>query len=350
MSIIRQKKYPWYWFIFLSLAISVSASEEDEHFLDASLEEILSIPLDTNAVNIQESHIHKEGEWMVGYRYMYMGMAGNLYGENSISQRDILKKYAMTPLSMDMEMHMGSLMYAPSDDVTLMAMLPYKFNDMNIVTRMGQRFSTHSEGLGDLKLMINGVAFRTRWDEHLISLKGGISIPTGSINQRGDTPMGKNQRLPYPMQLGSGTVDFLPGISYQGLSRDWSWGAQMIGTIRTGKNDNQYRLGDRLDGSAWLSRIWDSWFSTSIRMKGMWWGDIHGADPQLMATMSPTADPQIRGGKRIDMLLSVELYAPDGTLKGQHLGFEIGLPVYQSLDGPQLETDWVISGGWQWTF
>ncbi len=114
MSIIRQKKYPWYWFIFLSLAISVSASEEDDHFLDASLEEILSIPLDTNAVNIQESHIHKEGEWMVGYRYMYMSMAGNLDGENSISQRDILKKYAMTPLSMDMEMHMGSLMYAPS--------------------------------------------------------------------------------------------------------------------------------------------------------------------------------------------------------------------------------------------
>ncbi len=340
----------WVSGIFLSLAISVSANDEEENFLDATLEEIMRIPLDVNAVNILESHIHKKDQWMVGYRYMHMGMHGNLAGEEQVSNADILKDYMVAPTSMSMEMHMASLMYAPTDDLTLMAMLPYKRFSMEHVTRRGTHFTTKSEGLGDLKLMANAVAFRTRWDEHVFSLKGGLSIPTGSIDERDDTPMRQDMKVSYPMQLGSGTFDFLAGLSYRGLSRDWGWGAQALGTIRTGKNDNHYRLGDRLDGSIWLSHIWDNWISTSVRMNGQWWDDVHGGDPDFNPRMAPTGDPSIRGGSRVDMLLSVELYAPDGAFKGQHLGFEIGLPVYQSLDGIQLESDWTISAGWQWTF
>ncbi len=350
MRALRVKKTAWVSSIFLSLVISVSANQNEIHFLDASLEEIMAIPLDTNAVNILESHIHKENEWMVGYRYMHMGMHGNLSGESQISTKEILQDYMVTPTSMVMDMHMGSIMYAPTDDLTLMAMMPYHKISMEHVTRMGKKFITRAEGIGDVKLMANMVAFNTRWNEHRISLKSGISFPTGSIDETDDTPAGDAQKLPYPMQLGSGTFDFLPGFSYTGLIRDWGWGAQMLGTIRTGKNDNNYRLGDRLEGSVWVSRIWDNWISSSIRMNGYWWGDIKGADPDLNPRMVPTANPEIRGGNRLDMLVSVELYAPEGVLKGQHLGFEIGLPVHQSLDGPQLETDWTISAGWQWTF
>lgn len=346
----RVKKSVWVSSIFLSLTISVSASNEEENFLDASLEEIMAIPLDVNAVNILESHIHKKGEWMVGYRFMHMGMQGNLSGDNQISTADILKDYKVAPTSMTMDMHMASVMYAPTDDLTLMAMMPYTRIAMEHVTRSGKQFTTKSEGIGDLKIMANAVAFRTRWDEHIFSLKGGLSIPTGSVDERDTTPAGPDKKLPYPMQLGSGTVDFLPGMSYAGLTRDWGWGAQALATIRTGKNDENYRLGDRIDGSLWISRIWDNWISTSVRMNGQLWDDIHGADPELNAKLVPTANTDIRGGKRLDMLLSVELYAPQGILKGQHLGFEIGVPVYQSLDGPQLEADWTVSAGWQWTF
>jgi len=332
------------------MIISVSANDDEENFLDISLEKILAIPLDLNAVNILESHIHKKNEWMVGYRFMHMGMNGNLSDDNQVSNANVLKDYMVTPTSMTMDMHMASLMYAPSDNLTLMAMMPYQSNSMEHVTRMGQKFTTRSEGIGDLKIMANAVTYRTRWDEHIFNIKGGLSIPTGSITERDDTPMGKNQKLPYPMQLGSGTFDFIPGISYAGLNQNWGWGAQMLGTIRTGKNDQHYRLGDKLDGSLWLSRIWDNWISTSIRMNGEWWEDIHGEDSELNRTMVTTANPNIRGGKRVNMLLAIELYAPQGGLKGQHLGFELGLPVYQALDGPQLETDWTISAGWQWTF
>jgi len=36
-------------------------------------------------------------------------------------------------------------------------------------------------------------------------------------------------------------------------------------------------------------------------------------------------------------------------LKKQRLAFEFGIPVYQDLDGPQLETYWIIMFGWQYT-
>jgi len=353
MSLLSKRPTnPYFWptSLLLCLGLSVSANDQEYHFLDMSLDDILTIPLDVNSVNILESHIHKKDDWMVGYRYMSMSMSGNRIGEQSLSAADVLKDYNATPLAMSMQMHMGSLMYAPSDDLTFMAMLPYKIYSMSHTTRMGQNFTTRSEGVGDLKLMANFSGFRTRWDKHILSLKAGMSFPTGSIDERDTTPMGLNQKLPYPMQLGSGTYDILVGASYKGLTPDWGWGSQLMGTIRTGKNKHHYRLSNSLEGSLWLSRIWDNWISQSVRLQGQWWGNIHGADPQVNANMIPTANTQIRGGTRLDLLFSIDLYAPEGKLKGQHLGIEIGVPVFQYLEGPQLEMDWSISGGWQWTF
>jgi len=365
----RRSKIVWVNSIFFSLAISVSANDVEEHFLDNSLEEILQMPLDMNTVNIQESHIHKKDEWMLGYRYMYMDMQGLQAGTNRLSSDDILQNYQIAPTHMSMEMHMFSLMYAPTDDITLMAMLPYKSHRMtmlmkpmnmntgmasssNMANSENQSFSTHSEGLGDLKIMANGVLYRSRWDKHIVSLKGGLSLPVGSINKRDDTPMMANMVLPYSMQLGSGTTDFLTGVSYTGLSRDWSWGTQLLGRLHTGRNRNHYRLGDKLDTSIWLSRIWKSWISSSMRFEGEWWESIHGSNPDsdAMKMMSPMANATLTGGSRVNMLLSTELYAPQGMLKGQHLGIEVGFPLYQSLKGPQMTTDWTVSMGWQWTF
>ncbi len=40
-----------------------------------------------------------------------------------------------------------------------------------------------------------------------------LYFPTGSIDERGATPMGPNMQLPYPMQLGSGTYDLEPSFT-----------------------------------------------------------------------------------------------------------------------------------------
>jgi len=46
-------------------------------------------------------------------------------------------------------------------------------------------------------------------------------------------------------------------------------------------------------------------------------------------------------------LSSITVAAPAWGEDGNRLAIEVGAPVYQDLDGPQLETDLVLVLGWQ---
>ena len=63
----------------------------------------------------------------------------------------------------------------------------------------------------------------------------GITAPTGSTTEtdRVLTPMNMTPtvRIPYAMQLGSGTWDAKPGITYNGNAKNFTWGAQYMGTF-----------------------------------------------------------------------------------------------------------------------
>ena len=53
---------------------------------------------------------------------------------------------------MTVEMHMIGIMYGLTDEFTVMAMVPYIINSMEHLTRMGVRFTTESDGVGDVTL------------------------------------------------------------------------------------------------------------------------------------------------------------------------------------------------------
>jgi hypothetical protein len=177
-----------------------------------------------------------------------------------------------------------------------------------------------------------------------------VSLPTGSIDARGDTPAGSDVRLPYPMQLGSGTVDLRPGLTWLGQVDNWSFGVQSRGVIRLGDNENDYHLGNQFGITGWWARVLSDSASVSLRMESTRWGDIEGADVTQNPRMVPTADPTRRGGRRVDLAVGLNLYARGGALNGHRLAVEVGVPVYQHLNGPQLETDWTVTIGWQKAF
>ena len=79
-------------------------------------------------------------------------MAGNVDGTQRLTSQDVLDDYMVSPLAMTMEMHMVDLMYAPSDAITLMAMVPYQRVAMDHTTRMGTEFTAEANGVGDLSL------------------------------------------------------------------------------------------------------------------------------------------------------------------------------------------------------
>jgi len=144
------------------------------------------------------------------------------------------------------------------------------------------------------------------------------------------------------MQLGSGTYDFTPGITYTKNMIFWSWGAQAKATIRTGKNDNDYRLGNKFKFTMWAVRKINNHFNGSLRIDANSWGNIKGADPELNAAVVPTSRTDLRGGKRVDLLFGV-----DFRKLNNRFGIEAGLPIYQNLNGPQLATDYRLSIVWQ---
>lgn len=330
----------------LSIALQASAADQTHEHNNHS-NHATGAP-----IGIMGDHLHPKDDWMVSYRFMQMSMEGNLKNSNDISTAEIVsptgENFIVAPAKMTMAMHMFGIMYAPEDNLTLMAMLPYIDNSMDHVTRMGGRFTTDAKGTGDIKLVaLYGLH---AWKNQHLHLNIGVSAPTGSIDKTDDTPMG-NVRLPYPMQLGSGTWDVIAGLTYGGKQNNMAWGAQVISTLRAqSENDNNYRLGNQFEINTWVMRSINQQLAASIRLSGYAWGDVQGEDPLLNKAIVPTADPNLRAGKRLDLSAGINYASTDGILLGHTFGIEVGTPVWQDLDGPQLETDLTVIAGWQFSF
>ncbi|MGR3545624.1 MAG: transporter [Roseovarius sp.] len=321
-------------------------------------------------IGVMGEHRHKTGEVMLSYRFMHMDMEGYRSGTNGLSPEQVAvtpnaffglpgqpPNIRIVPTSMTMDMHMFGAMYAPNDRITLMAMLPYITKQMDHITFAGPAgtvrlgtFNTQSEGWGDLK--VSALYGLKDWGNHKLHLNFGVSLPTGSTTERATvlTPAGTfaNMRMPYGMQLGSGTFDLLPGITYSARSGNTGWGAQLTGVIRTGKN-NGYHLGNEVALTTWASYQPKPWISLSGRIEARSVGDISGRDSRMVGP-SPTLNPDNYGGETVTLFAGVNLVAQKGALRGHRLALEIGAPVYQDLNGLQLETDWTTTLGWQYAF
>ena len=297
-------------------------------------------------IGIMGDHTHHKGGGMLSYRYMRMDMRPNYIDDSQVTPRQALAAgFLITPLNMQTEMQMIGGMYAPSDDLTLMFMLPHLDKSMLHLVANGTMFETKSNGIGDFKFGgLVKIFDRDRQRAHLNLI---MSAPTGSITERGFVPpAGGVVRLPYPMQLGSGTWDLHPGITYLGQSDNFSWGSQLQATIHLGTNDEGYSLGNDITWNNWVAyRITDS-LSASVRVSAKSWKNIDGRDP-LIGGPVPTARPDLRGGSSVDIFGGINYLFRKGALKGHRIAIEAGNRVYQNLDGPQLGGDWMFIAGWQ---
>lgn len=173
-----------------------------------------------------------------------------------------------------------------------------------------------------------------------------MSIPTGSIEETG-----KNGDLfSYPMQLGSGSFEACPGVTFFGYPGNWSYGSQLRGMFPLHTNTGEYRYGNVFTVTAWGARQINGWISFSGRVLFSHEGNIHGSHPELNPNMSPSHRPDFRGGSRLDLAISSNLMVPRGPLVGHRLAVEWMLPFYQNLTGTQLTTAWRLLLGWQYAF
>jgi Protein of unknown function (DUF3570) len=330
----------------------------------------------------------KAGDFMVGYRYMY-GSQGDpmLHGNNPVSDQAIVANGCgpnpcfLTPDSMTMNMHMLDIMYAPTDWLTLMLMP--QFMDMNMSMRgldgapgeniadnnvgnpldtngtplaIGQHIPHHIQnghetgGIGDVsmyamfKLFDNGT--------HHVHITPGFSAPTGDVNIQ----LQRNHKVDggfihYGMQLGSGTWDFKPSLTYTGHIDQFSWGAQANGTVRMeGQNESGYALGDLFQATAWGSYSLTDWLTASVRGVYTLQGRIKGQFNDQINQFGPMDYPTNYGGKYWDVGFGLSAVVPSGDLAGNRVSVEWLQPVEDDVNGYQLERDGALSATWSVAF
>jgi hypothetical protein len=309
-------------------------------------------------------HTHPKKELSFAYYYMNMQMRGNRSGTATISDDEVFKNYIMSPNKMQMQMHMLMMMYGVTDRFTLMVMADYLQNNMSMHMMPTEMMHMHgmntnvnnmpasskSSGFGDTKIYglynLLGIC-----NQRLVA-GFGINIPTGNIKTKGATLLGNDEVLPYNMQLGYGTFGFLPSLTYVKQHNLFSWGGQARATINLGVNSEGYALGNQYSATSWIAYEFFKWMSCSVRMDAAITDKIYGYDPNIALLMNndPSSNTINYGGKSANAFIGINMYTPQGRLKGNRLSVEYGLPVYQNLNGIQLSQHGTLYAGWSISF
>lgn len=325
-------------------------------------------PLTHAPIGVMGDHLHSEGEFMFSYRSMTMEMSGNLQGGDTISDDDIVTQIAnpfanppmspptvrVVPQDMTTNMHMLGFMYAPNDDMTLMAMLNYIDRDMQLTSYQGPmgtnvlgNFNTGSSGIGDSTI---AVLYRL-FDSGIHHLHANVAwiLPTGSTDETDEvlTPMNMRMtmRLPYSMQLGSGSHQASLGITYNGYMDEMSWGSQVKYTAPFENNDEGYKVGAKLFASAWGAYRLSDQISGSIRLSYMNTEQIDGSDRMIRAPVT-TANPDNYGVNSLDIGIGINT-----VVFGNHrLALEYQVPINYRVRGVQMDMDSMLTLGYQLAF
>lgn len=342
------------------LSLSALSNEDHDH---------TQISPQTHApIGVMGDHMHKAGEFMFSYRYMDMSMSGNLAGDNKISSDQVAttvpNKFANMPMmpptvrvvpqTMSTKMHMLGFMYAPTDDLTLMLMVNYLERDMLLTTYQGMMgtnqlgdFNTKSTGLGDTKL---GLLYRLHDNEtHHFHINASWQIPTGDIDKTAEvlTPMNTrmNMRMPYAMQLGTGSNRLELGTTYNGYHNKSNWGAQILISTALDTNDENYKVGDTRKITAWYAHKLTDILSSSLRLSYIKKSDIKGIDTKIMAPVT-TANPDNYGGNILNASFGLNT-----VFANKHrVAFEYTVPLEQKVNGVQMEMDKMFTVGYQIAF
>jgi hypothetical protein len=367
-------------------------------------------------------HMLPAGDFMVGYRFMWNSQSGNmLNGTNIVNDPAIVAGGCggdpcyLTPSNMTMSMHMLDLMYAPTDWLTLMLMP--QFVDMHMDMRgiidsgvqgglsgnhgLSGHYTHHIQnahetgGIGDLgmyalfNIFDNGI--------HHLHATAGLSAPVGDVDIKiRRTHAQDGGYMDYGMQLGSGTWDFKPSLTYTGHIDGWSWGAQANGILRMeSKNKSGYRLGDMFQATAWGGYNLTYWLTASVRgvytLQGSISGQFNGSSsggqfndrhrvcgdpiPQYDNDGNPILDlngnpisvpnycdssilkfgpqdfPHNYGGQFWDVGFGLNATVPgDGLLGGNRISVEWLQPIHTDYNGYQLDRDGALSATWSMAF
>jgi hypothetical protein len=227
----------------------------------------------------------------------------------------------------------------------------------NMINGGATTFTTEAAGVGDTNLT---ALYALRPGNGIEVIAGlGLSLPTGSITESDTLPgMGgpANRRLPAAMQLGSGTYDLMPSVTWIHDLAPWAYGVQARGVIRLeDENSEGYRRGHVLALTSWVSYKLPHGFTLSGGAEYERTSELKGTQNGV-SQMGPngrsvtTAFGENYGGRQLEALFGINYVIPSGLLKNHRLAADIRVPLWQDRNGLSLATDYSLSLGWQYAF
>lgn len=312
-----------------------------------------------------EHVLANKGDVMVGYRYMYSRQSGDiLHNGDSVSDATLASDGCrgfdcnVRPTEMTMRMHMLDIMYAPTDWLTLMIMPQFmememsmrQISDPDPADHMSHMAIDHAleghktSGLADTE--IHALFSLHEKGDSRLHMGLGLSVPTGEVDAAMNMS-GHAMAMDYGMQLGSGTLDFKPSVTYTNTSGQRSWGAQAVGVMRLeSENKSGYALGDMVQATAWLSQGMGAGISASVRGLYTWQDAIRGKYNNTLVRIGPNDYASNYGGRFLDLGLGLSATIQSGALTGHRVSLEWLQPVMDDPNGYQLERKGTLVFNW----
>ena len=320
------------------------AQSTPSEMAEMSLQELFFENIDGNDVT---------SPWTLAFKFKMVDFKGYLDGNKSLSNEEVLwggpmsgeprtaKNFPVVPTEITQKAAVFALGYKFNSQWQGSLLVPYIHQETDHISIVPDynNFNIATKGIGDIS-----VVALYKWhssDTGMWGFSFGLSLPTGSIDEEGDTPRAPgDQQLPYTMQLGSGTYDLPLALSYKfGGAHDFSVG--LSAKIRVGTNDRNYRLGNNYGLNSRYAFNLSPKLQPFVSLGFEYSKPIHGQDDDLLV---PTAfpypasitNPELFGGKKVDLGLGFIWRVVNDV----RLTVEIGAPLYQNLNGPQPKENW----------
>lgn len=265
----------------------------------------------------------REGGWVMREQLIFMKNADDPTPAN----RDMKVSGAMTLVG-----------YGVTRDFALFGVLPY-FDKRLDMTMGGQDIDRSKQGLGDFTLMGRYTLYERNAQGQTLRVAPvlGVKAPTGEDNARDGLG-----RLPPPLQLGSGSWDWLGGVvaTYQTL--DFEIDGQVI--YKGNREANGFQAGDvvKIDGSLQY-RLWPRSLGSGV--PAFLYGVldvnlVHAAKDRVSGVSDPNS-----GGTTLFLSPGLQYATQKWVVEAG-----VQIPVVKNLNGAALKNSYIFNAGFRVNF
>ncbi|MEZ6005736.1 MAG: transporter [Planctomycetota bacterium] len=286
---------------------------------------------------VEIDHVRLSIDWQ---RIEYGGL---MDGSIPISSADLFARgFQRAPISgVREELHLRAE-YGLSEAFTLRLDAPIVNKIVAFEDASAQRTRLRTTGLGDVA--IGASVELSRGEESRSEVALDLDMPTGSVTDREPPDPNTNlaPRLPYDLQPGHGTWRLRPSFHLARWGADWSAGAGFEYQTSLDESDQGWKPGNALLAQAWYTRRFDESRSVVFAVDYEGQDEVSGQDTALDTSLDPMQLPQNTGGQRFGASIGLHMEVE----RRNFLAIEVGVPVWQEVEGVQLEEDYRLRLGW----